>query len=873
MATAAFDPDAYLAAPTTAPAAGGFDPDAYLAAPAAKEKPGIMARIGAGAAGLVTGAAEMAGLTAPVEIAEMAAGRQPAPHFGAPGPFGATAEQVRGVEQQTRGVTPGGLVKGAVQGIVQPFQTIGRAFTEPPQTLGRAYDVGKAVPQAVATVEAGSGALKGIGRAAARIPVVARTAERMAAAGEAKVAGLNEAAAAKNELISEAKRLKFKLTPQQADSGVVGKVAASVAGRAQLEREFSIHNAENARVAAAADVGITGQLTATSVAQKIQETLPAYLTPRTFGKMNLAEDSVWQSKLEEIRGISKQAEIDFPDDVAPAIQEEIKKFDRRIVDANSVIEKIASLRGRAADNFATNTSGAKELARTQRKLADELENALERHGEKIGQKGAVQTFRNARRQLAKLYTIRDSMTPAGDIDLGELAKRYHADEKLDGNLATMAKLKIEFDRSFQPPKSVRSHVVGAGDVALGAGALAATGQIGPAAIVAARPATRMVLGSPLYQKYAIGPKIAKPSLAARAARGITNLSEGVQSHTLGGIYEQKGIGRKQAQTESIPVGGGVRGVAGVLDGPGRTNLGYDKPLAGLPAVHKVDGKEITFGPLPAAREAAERHAKASGIPYNPPTQYAKVDPKRATRIADAYAEMRHDPTNPKVQASYQAMVKETIAQWQEIKKTGLKVEFIDGPDPYGSNPRKAILDVQNNNHLWVYPTDSGYGEGTTAKDFNIKEQPLLQIVDGETISGRPVRANDIFRIVHDYFGHIKEGVGFRAEGEENAWRSHAGMYSDAARPAMTSETRGQNSWVNYGPHAEFNKTASGADTKYAPQKIGLMPDWSWTEGIGDSLVKPKKTGRPHTFASTISKSGPLTVTITKGSKENKDQQQ
>ena len=113
------------------------------------------------------------------------------------------------------------------------------------------------------------------------------------------------------------------------------------------------------------------------------------------------------------------------------------------------------------------------------------------------------------------------MTPAGDIDLGELAKRYHADEKLDGNLLTMAKLKVEFDRSFQPPNSVRSHVVGSGDVVLGLGALAATGQIGPAAIGAARPATRMVLGSPLYQKYAIGPKIAKPSLAARAARKIS----------------------------------------------------------------------------------------------------------------------------------------------------------------------------------------------------------------------------------------------------------------------------------------------------------------------------------------------------------------
>ena len=112
-----FNPDAYLAtSPTTG---GGFDPDAYLAAK--PEQPGVMARIGAGLAGMGAGAAEMLGLGAPVEVAEMAAGRQPQPHFGAPGPFGATAEQVRGVEQQMRGVTPATVAKGAVQGIVQPF--------------------------------------------------------------------------------------------------------------------------------------------------------------------------------------------------------------------------------------------------------------------------------------------------------------------------------------------------------------------------------------------------------------------------------------------------------------------------------------------------------------------------------------------------------------------------------------------------------------------------------------------------------------------------------------------------------------------------------------------------------------------------------
>lgn len=69
--------------------------------------------------------------------------------------------------------------------------------------------------------------------------------------------------------------------------------------------------------------------------------------------------------------------------------------------------------------------------------------------------------------------------------------------------------------------------------------------------------------------------------------------------------------------------------------------------------------------------------------------------------------------------------------------------------------------------------------------------------------------------MHVLFGHLKEGNGFRSEGEENASRSHSAMYSPPAREAMTIETRGQNSWVNYGPDGATNRTASAADTQYA----------------------------------------------------------
>lgn len=258
------------------------------------------------------------------------------------------------------------------------------------------------------------------------------------------------------------------------------------------------------------------------------------------------------------------------------------------------------------------------------------------------------------------------------------------------------------------------------------------------------------------------------------------------------------------------------------------------PLEGLPQKPIQLGNEwYTPGPNAKLQQAAAEYMKSAGLPYDPVHTYQKVDPANATAIADEYEKMKSDPHDPAVKASYDAMIKETNAQWEAIKATGLQVEWIKPgqADPYADSPRRAAMDVSEHNHWWGFPTDLGYGSGDKDQTPHA-DNPLLKPT-GEIIDGRPVLANDVFRIVHDMMGHFKEGNGFRADGEDNAWRSHAAMYSPLARGAMTSETRGQNSWVNFGPYAAANKHASAADTHFAPQKIGLMPEWTREKGRKD----------------------------------------
>ena len=93
--------------------------------------------------------------------------------------------------------------------------------------------------------------------------------------------------------------------------------------------------------------------------------------------------------------------------------------------------------------------------------------------------------------------------------------------------------------------------------------------------------------------------------------------------------------------------------------------------------------------------------------------------------------------------------------------------------------------------------------------------------------------NDKLRAIHDLYGHAVHGWQFGERGEENAWITHSQMFSRQAIPALTSETKGQNNWVNFGPHmrrADGTLIKKGEEgwldrpqRPFAEQKAGLLP--------------------------------------------------
>ncbi len=235
------------------------------------------------------------------------------------------------------------------------------------------------------------------------------------------------------------------------------------------------------------------------------------------------------------------------------------------------------------------------------------------------------------------------------------------------------------------------------------------------------------------------------------------------------------------------------------------------------------------------RQVADQYAQSKGLKLNHNIPPAKVDPQNAKKIADAYHGAKHEPQNPHVQQAYKALIGETNDQFKHMLANGLQVSKIQpgAPNPYKSS-KDLFHDIKNNNHIAYFPTDQGFGSGDQASDH-----PMLQPTE-HMHEGKPMLANDVFRIVHDYFGHAKEGNGFGPNGEEGAWQHHMQMYSPLAQKALTAETRGQNSWVNFGPHGEANRKNPG-NTVYADQKATILPDHASQHGEQSIYAKLGKS--------------------------------
>jgi hypothetical protein len=266
---------------------------------------------------------------------------------------------------------------------------------------------------------------------------------------------------------------------------------------------------------------------------------------------------------------------------------------------------------------------------------------------------------------------------------------------------------------------------------------------------------------------------------------------------------------------------------------------------------KTKGNRVFNNGLPKVKNVADKYYERVFGGQRPKFEgIKKIDKDRAAKIAKSFEDSKLSIKDVEVKEAYEAMASEVIEQYSDFINAGYSVE-INNSEPY-KNSQEMIDDLRDNNRIKIFSTDSGFGDEAIT-DKQRKENPLLAKSKFTDVNGEPLLINDLFRAVHDFFGHAELGNGFGAIGEENAWNVHVRMFSPKAARAMTTETRAQNSYVNFsgindevfkkrdrarelrkqGKEAEAQKLVAEVykEMSFAEQKLTLLPEeYSTPEG-------------------------------------------
>ena len=249
-------------------------------------------------------------------------------------------------------------------------------------------------------------------------------------------------------------------------------------------------------------------------------------------------------------------------------------------------------------------------------------------------------------------------------------------------------------------------------------------------------------------------------------------------------------------------------------------------------------EEVMAQPDNFVRSVASQYAQeVNGRPYELPemtessiTKQAPIgrtfmlaasdDPKYKSTIFEAYGSKMPEVIEQSgaknydqlVEAAYRQLAKETDDQF---KRLPVGMSFHRAGEGNYNSSRDMLRDVYGNRHLYVFQGGDPH--------------PFMNKVDQVT----GLNDNEKFRAVHDFFGHAIHGNQFGPKGEEIAWLAHSQMYSPLARLAMTTETRGQNSVVNYTPlNAKVKeRLAEIEDRIYEAKRRGETSDIAELEAL------------------------------------------
>lgn len=319
----------------------------------------------------------------------------------------------------------------------------------------------------------------------------------------------------------KANQLGFKLLPKSAKETKTQDLAQGAAGPVPLKQLMSVENQKLTNSLVKRDLGIPDEvpISPDSLAAVRAEAGNVYQRVANQGRLKL--DATYLNSLRRLKrptAITKS----FPGAIKKDHIAEVSRFESKNITSEGALEAIKQLRRDADAGFSSLDPAAKDLARLQGKIANNLEGLLARNVQKTNP-ALYPEFVNARKTIAKTYQVQKALVEGDNVSAIALGKALTKGKPMTGGVRDVAEFGKNFKEVAQPnppqatnfrPLDLVAGIVG--------------GSVRPELVGAlfARPALRKILMSDFYQG-----RITKPLTGAQL-KSVLSKPEGAQATAL-----------------------------------------------------------------------------------------------------------------------------------------------------------------------------------------------------------------------------------------------------------------------------------------------------------------------------------------------------
>jgi len=308
----------------------------------------------------------------------------------------------------------------------------------------------------------------------------------------------------KDTLLQKAQKEGYIALPSDVGAGKGAKALETISGKFKSEELASAKNQNVSNNLTRKYLGLPEQapLNVDTLDSIRSSMSPAYEAVKQTGIINLGEKNPLSKLVEGVQ---------FTKGGKNALMGEVKP--NYAIDAADAVEQIKQLRATGDAYYKSGTNIQKpdpaHLALGKQYIAEanKLENILENHVSQIGQPELIQNLKNARKEIAKTYTVQNALIGENLIDYRKIGKML--DKKpITGELELAAKFAKEFQRvnkpvAYQPTAFTLPDVYG---TAIGGALDLITGVPLATAIPAARVGSRYLMESAPYQQRYVKPQ-------------------------------------------------------------------------------------------------------------------------------------------------------------------------------------------------------------------------------------------------------------------------------------------------------------------------------------------------------------------------------